>query len=282
MTVNPLSKQEMIFLGGECHHPACHLHDFLPFECPACHLSFCQPHFLPSQHTCTAPLPPSMIDRIAPQCPLCKENVPLPKTHDPNEAVERHILSGTCVAMEGGEMRRKAELRLRKERGEVCWRKGCNKSLVVKMTCESCGHQFCPSHRYTTAHNCRAPSGSSSRSATPQPYNFRPNPTSNIFAKSAISRLLPQPTAPSSKPTPAVPAQQATPISAQLDARAAAAAAAFKRAGQDVKAPFVKSKVEKRAKDELSSTIQALKTRHDKGLLTPADEVRLRLLLGAA
>ena len=172
------SRSELMFLGKECHHPACHLHDFLPFEvshhfsrhtiphscaysprctqmtgptppsapssaihstnpqCPACHLSYCQPHFLPSQHTCSAPLPASMIDRIAPTCPLCNTVVPTASSRDPNESVEKHILDGICVGLPGGEERKREEVRRKKERGEVCWRKGCVKGLIVPMKCE--------------------------------------------------------------------------------------------------------------------------------------------------
>lgn len=33
MTAEPVpNKEELMFLGQECHHPACHLHDFLPFS----------------------------------------------------------------------------------------------------------------------------------------------------------------------------------------------------------------------------------------------------------
>ena len=57
-------------------------------------------------------------------------------TGDPNEAVEKHLNTGTCTGLEGGEAKRKAELRARKEKGEVCYRKGCSKVLVVPMRCE--------------------------------------------------------------------------------------------------------------------------------------------------
>ena len=144
------NREELMFLGKECHHPSCHLNDFLPFsvspqlppmrqlttKCPACKLSFCQPHFLPSHHACTSPLPKSMQDRIAPQCPLCNTVVNSVPTGDPNEAVERHLGTGTCVGLEGGEARRKALLAQKKEKGEVCWRKGCAKTLVVKFRCD--------------------------------------------------------------------------------------------------------------------------------------------------
>lgn len=77
-----------------------------------------------------------MIDRIAPQCPLCSEIVPTTTSRDPNEAVDRHILDGICVGLPGGEEKRKAELRAKKERGQVCWRRGCTKTLIVPMTCD--------------------------------------------------------------------------------------------------------------------------------------------------
>ena len=76
-----------------------------------------------------------MADRIAPKCPLCDEVVPS-KGQDSNEAVERHIMSGTCAGLEGGDARRKEELERRKERGEVCWRKRCAKTIVVPMRCQ--------------------------------------------------------------------------------------------------------------------------------------------------
>lgn len=77
-----------------------------------------------------------MIDRIAPTCPMCNEIVPYPKSMDPNEAVERHIMSGTCVGLQGGEERKKAEAKRRRDIGEVCWKKSCGKVLIVKMKCE--------------------------------------------------------------------------------------------------------------------------------------------------
>ncbi|BEJ14005.1 hypothetical protein CspHIS471_0311790 [Cutaneotrichosporon sp. HIS471] len=267
----PSARDELMFLGTACHHRACNLHDFLPFYCPACKKAFCQPHFLPSSHECTAPLPPSMVDRIAPQCPMCDQVVNYAQgSMDPNEAVERHILSGTCTGVEGGEARKKALLRQRKDKGEVCYRRGCSKVLVVQMKCDACAHSFCPPHRHAPAHSCTV-TPASSRSGTPV---AKAPPA----GKSAMSRLLGNQTKPS--PKPATPAAKAQPAKAQVEARAAAAAAAMKRAGQDVKVPFVKSKEEKRANDEMQSTIKSLKTRHDKGLLTPTEEVRYAELVG--
>lgn len=245
------SRDELFFLGTTCNHPDCNLNDFLPFSCPACKLPFCQPHFLPSVHQCTAPLPPSMVDRIAPQCPMCNEVVPYPPGGrlDPNEAVERHIASG-CDSMEGGAARKKAVLRQKKAQGKVCWKRGCSKSLIVEMRCEGCRHNFCPSHRHQKEHDCK-----------PDPV-----PATRRGAKTAGSRLLglgksmqaslpSVPTAAKSSTSttkPAVKPPSASPAGTtqasageQLDARAAAAAAAMKRAGGNVKVPFVKTKAEK-------------------------------------
>ncbi|OCF55794.1 hypothetical protein L486_06546 [Kwoniella mangroviensis CBS 10435] len=287
-TPSPTHRAEMMFLGKECNHPACHLHDFLPFQCPACHLSFCQPHFLPSQHSCTSPLPPSMVDRIAPKCPMCDEIVKYTSSSrmDPNEAVERHILSGTCTGFQGGEERKKLELKRKKQNGEICWKKNCNKMLVVQMQCEQCNHFFCPTHRHSSSHTC-TPSNTPSLSNTNLAFSSRPI---RPAGKAALSRLLPNsmtpPIAPSSRPIPApAPAvkvhssSSSPPVDKPLDAKAAAAAAAIRRAGQDVKVPFVKTKTEKRSQAELNSTIQALKARHDKGLLSKTEEVKYAELL---
>lgn len=194
-----------------------------------------------------------MIDRIAPQCPMCDQVVNYaPGSMDPNVAVERHIMSGTCSGVEGGEARKKAILRQRKEKGEVCYRRGCNKVLVVQMKCEACAHSFCPTHRHAPAHSC-AGTPVSSRSGTP---GVGSKPAA-AAGKGAMSRLLGSASAASSsskpasapkaapKPIAAKEPVRAQPVGAQIEARAAAAAAAMKRAGQDVKVPFVKTKDEK-------------------------------------
>lgn len=214
---------------------------------------------------------------------MCNEIVPYPKSMDPNEAVERHIMSGTCVGLQGGEERKKAEAKRRRDAGEVCWKKSCGKVLIVKMKCEvsyklcftdvyhhantstqSCQHVFCPTHRHPTSHTCSnqtpSPSSSSSRLGNPQA-----SPTSRPAGKAALSRLLPpsmQPPASAGVSTSMAPVKVnsvssslsgSKPLAASsegnapsnLDAKAAAAGAALKRAGQDVKVPFVKSSAEK-------------------------------------
>ncbi|EKC98486.1 hypothetical protein A1Q2_07223 [Trichosporon asahii var. asahii CBS 8904] len=209
---------------------------------------------------------------------MCNEVVPYPPGGrlDPNEAVERHIAAG-CESMEGGAARKKAVLRQKKAQGKVCWRRGCSKSLIVEMRCENCRHNFCPSHRHQKEHDCK-----------PDPV-----PATRPGAKTAGSRLLglggkmPSVSVPSvsarssvaSKPTPpkqpaAIPAGTQASAGEQLDARAAAAAAAMKRAGGNVKVPFVKTKAEKRVADQEKSREKALAARKEKGLLTKADEVR--------
>lgn len=191
-----------------------------------------------------------MVDRIAPQCPMCNEVVPYPPGGrlDPNEAVERHIAAG-CESMEGGAARKKAVLRQKKAQGKVCWKRGCSKSLIVEMRCESCRHNFCPSHRHQKEHDCKpdpiAATRPGSKTAGSRLLGFGGKLPSvsvpTVSAKSSTSA-----SASKSKPptrTPTVPATQAA--AEQLDARAAAAAAAMKRAGGNVKVPFVKTKTEK-------------------------------------
>lgn len=41
--------------GTNCHLSTCLHLSFLPLSCPYCHHSFCESHFLPRQHACTAP-----------------------------------------------------------------------------------------------------------------------------------------------------------------------------------------------------------------------------------
>jgi hypothetical protein len=42
-------------IGEHCHLSSCLILTFLPVNCPYCRVLFCQSHFLPSQHDCTAP-----------------------------------------------------------------------------------------------------------------------------------------------------------------------------------------------------------------------------------
>lgn len=252
------SRDELLFLGTTCQHPDCNLNDFLPFACPACDAPFCQAHFLPSVHACSAPLPPSMVDRIAPQCPMCREVVAYPPggREDPNAAVERHIASG-CAAMEGGAARRKAALRQKKAQGKVCWRRGCTKALIVDMRCDACAHNFCPSHRHQKEHECKAGAGAGGTRSGAKTANSRllglglgarlPSVSSGSGAGSAAKPPAAAAKTPAKHPAPVPAGTRAAAASAgaELDARAAAAAAAMKRAGTSVKVPFVKTKAEK-------------------------------------
>jgi hypothetical protein len=180
---------------------------------------------------------------------MCNEVVSYPPggQQDPNAAVERHILSGTCSAMEGGAARKKAELKRKKQAGKVCYRGGCTKVIIAPMKCDQCKHIFCPPHRHETSHSCKA-TPTSSGANTPAPSTSRSRSTTP-GVKTPLSRLVSS--APSSSFASSASKPLASPVAAvqaagpQLEARAAAAAAAMKRAGQDVKVPFVKTKTEK-------------------------------------
>jgi hypothetical protein len=80
-------------------------------------------------------MPPAhVLNRIAPICPIC--NVPQSTNpgEDPNIVMNRHI-QHEC---QGAKTRRDEmrELKVRKEKGEVCWKKNCSKVLVVKIKCD--------------------------------------------------------------------------------------------------------------------------------------------------
>ena len=153
----------MLFIGQRCSHDACNLVDFLPLKCQYCHQPFCGSHFSLSTHTCPNRPPEYTLNRVAPLCPLCSTPISALPGEDPNIPMERHIGS-ECR----GKEEKKDELRRKREKGEVCWKKGCGKVLFAKIRCEACKHDFCAPHRYPNQHVCPSLSSSSS-STTPPP-----------------------------------------------------------------------------------------------------------------
>lgn len=141
-------------------------------------------------------MPPAhTLNRIAPICPMC--NVPQSTNpgEDPNIVMNRHI-QHEC---QGARSRRDEirELNQRKEKGEVCWKKNCTKVLVVKMKCDACKHEFCPTHRHPNDHRCPAPSTSAVPS---QPKQSVPASFPRFSLKNNLSKSTSTSTSSSSAP----------------------------------------------------------------------------------
>ncbi len=115
-------------------------------QCQYCNLAFCSSHHVttfsplasPSRpgHVCPQSPPPHALDRTTPLCPFCSLPVSIPlrpdgTQEDPNGPMERHI-ANACKGVDG----KKEEMKRRRENGEICWRRGCGKGLVVKIRCD--------------------------------------------------------------------------------------------------------------------------------------------------
>ncbi|KAI9458820.1 hypothetical protein F5148DRAFT_1219879 [Russula earlei] len=159
----PTSKrdQQILAVGRQCSHPSCHLVDFLPFKCQHCANSFCADHFKPASHSC-AKYDEAKFNRVAPDCPLCNDPVPIPPGEDPNIRMERH-LTMDCSVMTGRSQKANTTPK--------CARPKCGKLLFAQIQCDKCHQKFCPEHRFPSSHNC------ASISSTPGP------PSANIATK---------------------------------------------------------------------------------------------------
>ncbi|KAL7417017.1 hypothetical protein BDY24DRAFT_154834 [Mrakia frigida] len=175
-----MSSDELLFIHNqvECSHPSCHLHDFLPIKCPGCKLPFCTLHHSPfhsattHSHPCTSPPP----DRTPIPCPLCSLPIGTPVGEDPNDTMDRHLGSKKCIEKKDEVGREREVLRAKKERGDVCFAKGCKKGLVggLGVKCSSCIHTFCTNHRFPSSHSC---STINLLNGTPTPSSRTPTPT---------------------------------------------------------------------------------------------------------
>ncbi|KAI0259832.1 hypothetical protein BC834DRAFT_904193 [Gloeopeniophorella convolvens] len=134
-TPTPDRDQQMLSVGRQCAHPSCHLVDFLPFKCQHCAESFCADHFKPASHTCPR-YDETKFNRVAPDCPLCNEPVPIPPGEDPNIRMERH-LTVDCSVMTGRSRKANATPK--------CSKPKCGKVLIAQIQCDKCRQKFCQS-----------------------------------------------------------------------------------------------------------------------------------------
>ncbi|KAK0539866.1 hypothetical protein OC835_000961 [Tilletia horrida] len=161
----------MMFLGQRCNWHECHREDFLPFKCADCGHHYCADHFRPQEHACAAAAARDAAeDYRVPLCPICNEP---PRNwrrgEDPNIAMERHLSSGQCTALDADGLLRNdgsggssaapgltagGAAPRRAKRANECHLGKCHKIMIVPMHCADCGADFCPSHRAPAQHSC--------------------------------------------------------------------------------------------------------------------------------
>jgi hypothetical protein len=139
----PERDQQLLSVGKQCSHAACHLVDFLPFKCQHCQESFCQEHFKVDDHNCPK-YDASKHNRVAPSCkfprynfypymlrnicagPLCNSPVAIPPGQDPNIRMEQHFAK-ECSVMLGKAVKKSTP---------VCERGKCGKVLYAPIKCD--------------------------------------------------------------------------------------------------------------------------------------------------
>jgi predicted nucleic acid binding AN1-type Zn finger protein len=168
--------QQMLAVGRQCSHPSCHLVDFLPFKCQHCANSFCADHFKPASHSCTK-YDEAKYNRVAPDCPLCNEPVPIPPGEDPNIRMERH-LAIDCSVMTGRSQKPSTTPK--------CSRPKCGKLLFAQIQCDKCRQKFCPEHRFPSSHNC---SSISSTASPPTSSTIKPSPQDRAIGASGLAAI---------------------------------------------------------------------------------------------
>lgn len=118
---------------------------YFPLQCQYCKQPYCSSHFPATTHSCPDMPPAHVLNRIAPICPMC--NIPQSTNpgEDPNIVMNRHI-QREC---QGARTKRDEirELKARKDKGEICWKKNCTKVLVVKIKCDVSKSWNIPEHQ---------------------------------------------------------------------------------------------------------------------------------------
>ncbi|UZJ55119.1 hypothetical protein CBS101457_004439 [Exobasidium rhododendri] len=252
-------QSEMMFVGEKCHLSECRRDSFLPFRCRDCQHEFCSDHYKTGDHRCSK----ASASFLVPLCPLCHEP---PKNwkrdEDPNIAMNAHLSPHwktgkiECEAIDvQGVVRDDAKGKQpREKRTNECKEKKCRKIMIVPIQCPSCHLQFCPSHRAPVQHDCtsvnrRAPLTSSSNTVR--------SPIPNASSLATKASALGNPTARTSEK------KEEKELSVNLNPL------------QAISTAHKGLKMDKRARSEHTSAIKAMQARHAKGLLTPAEQVRL-------
>ncbi|KAH9971923.1 hypothetical protein BGW80DRAFT_407890 [Lactifluus volemus] len=254
----PERDQQILAVGRQCSHPSCLLVDFLPFKCQHCANSFCADHFKPASHTCPK-YDESKYNRVAPDCPLCNEPVPIPPGEDPNVRMERH-LTMDCYVMTGRSQKASSTPK--------CSRPKCGKVLFAQIQCDKCHQKFCPEHRFPSSHNC---SSVASRST---PVASTPSKAGSQLSATTASGMAAVKRAAASLPTKTSSASR--PLQGTAPSSGVASSGSGSKPNSSISNPF--SKTERRSKQERESQIRAMRARAQKGLLSDDEKVILASL----
>ncbi|KAL3526457.1 hypothetical protein ACH5RR_011113 [Cinchona calisaya] len=129
-------------LGRHCQHSDCHLLDFLPFTCGACHKVFCLDHRSYKSHDC----PKSQLtSRKVVVCEICSTAIETTGSDgvDEKSILEKHEKSGDCDP--------------KKKKKPTCSVRRCKEILTFSntTTCKHCQIKFCLKHRFPADHACK-------------------------------------------------------------------------------------------------------------------------------
>ncbi|KAK0568131.1 hypothetical protein OC861_002222 [Tilletia horrida] len=279
----------MMFLGQTCHWHECHREDFLPFKCSDCTHHFCADHFRPNAHQCAAAAARDAAEDFrVPLCPVCNEP---PKNwrrgEDPNIAMERHLSSGQCPALDAqGRLKEgvpypnaaNGQPQKRQKKQNECHFGKCHKIMIVPIRCQDCGADFCPSHRAPVQHSCaKHDANRASAPSSNGPFKTSISTASSAKLQSGgaealraargafLSKLAPS-TSSSSNASSALKKPTAVPAT---PAQAPAAPTSTSHSSG-----LFKTKAERRSEAEKASALKALHARHAKGLKLTAEEER--------
>ncbi|KAL9657516.1 hypothetical protein ABK040_016781 [Willaertia magna] len=137
---------EFYDLGKHCEYENCHEKDFLPFRCDFCHKTFCLQHRTCESHHCPNQ---NIGDVQVPICPICNTILPFKNSRkDPNETVERHLMSGECNSKTSSS----STAPTKKKLTTTCAFNGCDHKALIK--CKQCRLNFCVDHRLDFEHDC--------------------------------------------------------------------------------------------------------------------------------
>ncbi|KJP88806.1 hypothetical protein AK88_01496 [Plasmodium fragile] len=120
----------------KCDMDGCRYHDFLPFKCEYCLLSFCELHRNIQDHACANSKAADLKKVVL--CDYCNGVLP-----DKEGEIENHV-------------NHKCTFKKKKKSLVMCGKKGCKTVLndINNYTCKKCKKNFCLSHRYFDTHGC--------------------------------------------------------------------------------------------------------------------------------